>query len=126
MKEKVLMVFRILFGLMMVNSGLNKFLQYMSMPEMTAEAGALMQAFMQSVYMFPLVAVVELLAGALIITKRFNALGAVLMMPITVNIFFIHMFLDPAGFVMGAVLLALNILFLVENKAKFTSLVAKS
>lgn len=124
MKEKVLMVFRILFGLMMVNSGLNKFLQYMPMPEMSPEAGALMGAFMESVYMFPLVAAVELVAGALIITKRFNALGAVLMMPITVNIFFIHAVLDPAGFVMGAVLLALNIWFLVENKEKFNALIA--
>lgn len=124
MKEKVLMVFRILFGLMMVNSGLNKFLQYMPMPEMTPEAGALMGAFMESGYMFPLVAVVELIAGAMIVSKRFNALGAVLMMPVTVNIFLVHTVLDPAGFVMGAVLLALNIWFLIANKEKFNALIA--
>ncbi len=124
MKEKVLMVFRILFGLMMVNSGLNKFLQYMPMPEMTPEAGALMGAFMESGYMFPLVAVVELIAGAMIISKRFNALGAVLMMPVTINIFFVHTVLDPAGFVMGAVLLALNVWFLIANKEKFNALIA--
>lgn len=124
MKDKVLMVFRILFGLMMVNSGLNKFLQYMPMPEMTPEAGALMGAFLEAGYMFPLVAVVELVAGAMIISKRFNALGAVLMMPITVNIFLIHTVLDPAGFVMGAILLALNIWFLLDNKEKFNDLIA--
>lgn len=124
MKEKVLMVFRILFGLLMVNSGLNKFLQYMPMPEMTPEAGALMGAFLEAGYMFPLVAVVELLAGAMIISKRFNALGAVLMMPITVNIFLIHTVLDPAGFVMGAILLVLNIWFLLDDKEKFNDLIA--
>lgn len=113
-----------LFGLMMVNSGLNKFLQYMPMPEMSAEAGALMGAFMEAAYLFPLVAIVELLAGLMLFTKRFNALGAVLMMPITVNIFMIHTVLDPAGFVMGLVLLVLNIWFLYDNKEKFHTLVA--
>jgi putative oxidoreductase len=124
MKDKILMVFRMLFGLMMVNSGLNKFLQYMPMPEMSAEAGALMGAFMEAAYLFPLVAIVELLAGLMLFTKRFNALGAVLMMPITVNIFMIHTVLDPAGFVMGLVLLVLNIWFLYDNKEKFHTLVA--
>lgn len=96
----------------------------MPMPEMTPEAGALMGAFMESGYMFPLVAVVELIAGAMIVSKRFNALGAVLMMPVTVNIFLVHTVLDPAGFVMGAVLLALNIWFLIANKEKFNALIA--
>ncbi len=122
MKNKIFMGARILFGLMMVNSGLNKFLNYMEMPEMTEAAGALMGALGASIYMFPLVGIVELLAGALIITKKYNALGAVLMMPITVNIFLIHIFLDPAGFVMGLILLLLNVWFLVENKEKFSSL----
>ena len=123
MKNKIFMGARILFGLMMVNSGLNKFLGYMPMPEMAEAAGALMGAFGASIYMFPLVGVVELIAGGLIITKKYNALGAVLMMPITVNIFLIHTVLDPAGFVMGLVLLLLNIWFLVENKEKFSALV---
>ena len=108
----------------MVNSGLNKFLQYMPMPEMSAEAGALMGAFAEAAYLFPLVGFVELVAGLMLFTKRFNALGAVLMMPITVNIFMIHTVLDPAGFVMGSVLLLLNIWFLYDNKEKFHTLVA--
>lgn len=114
---------RILFGLMMVNSGLNKFLGYMPMPEMAEAAGNLMGAFAASVYMFPLVAVVELLAGGLIITKKYNALGAVLMMPVTVNIFLIHTVLDPAGFVMGLILLLINTWILIENKDKFSGLI---
>ena len=122
MKNKIFMGVRILFGLMMVNSGLNKFLGYMPMPEMTEAAGALMAAFGASVYMFPLVAIVELLAGGLIITKKYNAFGAVLMMPVTVNIFLIHTVLDPAGFVMGLILLLINLWILIENKVKFKAL----
>ncbi len=123
MKNKIFMGVRILFGLMMVNSGLNKFLVYMPMPEMAEAAGNLMGAFFASGYIFPLVAIVEILAGALIITKKFNALGAVLMMPVTVNIFLVHAFLDPTGLVLGLMLLLINSWIIFENKEKFLPLI---
>ena len=49
------MAFRMLFGLMMANSGLNKFLNYMPIPEMTESAEALMVALGASIYIFTLV-----------------------------------------------------------------------
>ena len=115
---------RILFAIMMINSGLNKFFNFMPIPEMAAP-GNLMGAFFASGYIFPLVAIVEIFAGALIITKKFNALGAVLMMPITVNIFLVHTVLDPAGFIIGLVLLLINLWILIENKEKFNPLLNK-
>ena len=122
MKNKIFIGARILFGLMMANSGLNKFLNYMPIPEMTASAEALMGALIESIYIFPLVAIVELLAGGLIITKKYNALGAILMMPITINIFLIHTVLNPAGIILSLVLLLINLWILLENKSKFTAL----
>jgi len=122
MKNKIFIGARILFGLMMANSGLNKFLNYMPIPEMTASAEALMGALVESIYIFPLVAIVELLAGGLIITKKYNALGAILMMPITINIFLIHTVLNPAGIILSLVLLLINIWILLENKSKFRAL----
>ena len=118
MKEKVVLVIRVLFGLMMVNAGLNKFLQYMPMPEMTEQAMELMGAFGATAYMFPLIAITELIAGVLIITKKYTALGAVLMMPVTVNIFLFHAYLDSAGLAMGAILLLINIGLLVSQKSR--------
>ena len=122
MKNKIFIGARILFGLMMANSGLNKFLNYMPIPEMTASAEALMGALVESIYIFPLVAIVELLAGGLIITKKYNALGAILMMPITINIFLIHTVLNPVGIILSLVLLLINLWILLENKSKFTAL----
>ena len=114
---------RILFGLMMVNSGLNKFFNYMDLPAMTEAAGVLMGAFAVSTYLVPLIALVEIGAGALLITKKYNALGAVIMMPVTVNIFLLHVIIDPAGLLMGLILLLINIWVLVENKEKFSGLI---
>lgn len=122
MKNKIFTSARILFGFMMVNSGLNKFLNYMPIPEMTESAEALMVALGASIYVLPLVAIVELLAGGLIITKKYNALGAVLMMPVTINIFLIHTFLNPTGIILSIMLLLINLWILIENKSKFTAL----
>lgn len=76
MKNKIFMGVRILFGLMMVNSGLNKFFNYMDLPAMTEAAGDLMGAFAVSTYLFPLIALVEIGAGALLITKKYNFRGS--------------------------------------------------
>ena len=122
MKDKIFIGVRILFGLMMANSGLNKFLNYMPIPKMTESAEALMGALGASIYIFPLVAVVEILAGGLIITKKYNALGAILMMPVTINIFLIHTVLNPSGIIFSFVLLLINLWVLVENKLKFAAL----
>tara|TARA_B100000780_G_C20893141_1_gene355445 strand:+ start:324 stop:695 length:372 start_codon:yes stop_codon:yes gene_type:complete len=116
MKEKAITCIRFLLGLIMVNSGLNKFLHYMPMPEMTEQAMELMAAFGASGYMFPLIAITEIIAGILLLSKKYTALGAVLMMPITVNILLFHAFLDTAGMVMGIVLLLINIVILVSEK----------
>jgi len=118
MKEKVITVIRFLLGLMMVNAGLNKFLHYMPMPEMSEQAIELMTAFGVSGYMFPLIAITEIIAGILLLNKKTTGLGAVLMMPITVNIFFFHAFLDTAGLGMGIVLLLINIVILVSEKKR--------
>ena len=122
MKNKIFTGARILFGFMMVNSGLNKFLNYMPIPEMTESAEALMAALGASIYVLPLVAIVELLAGGLIITKKYNALGAVLMMPVTINIFLIHTVLNPTGIILSLMLLLINIWILIQNKSKLTVL----
>lgn len=116
MKEKAITGIRFLLGLIMVNSGLNKFLHYMPMPEMTEQAMELMAAFGASGYMFPLIAITEIIAGILLLSKKYTALGAVLIMPITVNILLFHAFLDTAGMVMGIVLLLINIVILVSEK----------
>jgi len=126
MKNTIVRVVGTLFGLMMFNAGLNKFLKYMPMPEMSQEAGALMGAFMEAGYLFPFIALVELTAGLLIITGRFSALGTLLMMPVTVNIFCLHAFLDPAGMAISTLLLAVNTWLLIEHKQVYKPLFIKS
>lgn len=118
MKEKVIIAMRFILGLMMVNAGLNKFFHYMAMPEMTEQAGALMGAFGASGYMFPMIAITEIVAGLMLFSKKFTAMGAMLMMIITINILLFHIFLDPAGLIMSIVLVAFNAAILYSEKNK--------
>ncbi len=76
-------------------------------------------------YINIIMSVVFALAIALIWTKR-EALAAILITPITVNIVAFHLFLDgglfTGGAIMGNVLLILNIYFLYQNREKYREL----
>lgn len=68
MKNKILFGLSLLFGLMFINSGLNKFFNYMPMPkDMPESMLKLMAAFMQISWLMPLVGFAEVLGGVLFI-----------------------------------------------------------
>ena len=79
MKRKFLFVVSVLFGLMFINSGLNKFFNYMPMPEdLPEKMMKLFTAFMEIGWLMPLIAVAEIVGGLLFITNKYMALGAII------------------------------------------------
>jgi uncharacterized membrane protein YphA (DoxX/SURF4 family) len=122
-KNKILFVVSLLFGLMMINSGFNKFFNYMPMPEVPEAAGALMYSFMQSGWVFPLVAIVEIIGGGLVICKKLRALGAIVLLPVIVGILLFNVVMVPAGAIMAIVLLGVNIWIIIENKDKYLPMI---
>ncbi|KAB2869779.1 MAG: DoxX family membrane protein [Bacteroidales bacterium] len=124
MKKKILLVIGILFGLMFINSGLNKFLNYMPVPDdLPAEMVKLMTAFMTIGWLMPLVAVAEIVGGALFMIPKFRALGAIVIFPIMVGIVLTHIFNAPSGLPIAIVLLAINIWVIIENRAKYLPMI---
>ena len=119
MKTTVLVI-RILLGLMLVVFGLNKFLQFMPMPEMNPEAGALMGAFVNSGYIMMIVAFIEIGTGILFLINKYTALAAILLLPIMLNAFLFHLFMDIGGIGASALLLAFNIFIFFANKPKYS------
>src|SRR5690606_12901833 len=109
MKNKILTVLCIVFGLMMVNAGLNKFINYMPMPEMSEEMMRIMGAYITLKWILPLVAVVEIIGGLLIAIPKTRALGALMIFPVMVGICIHHAVWDPAGMGMVFLLFAINI-----------------
>ncbi len=121
MKNKILFVFSLLFGLMFINSGLNKFFQYMPMPkeEMPADLMKVMEAFTTIVWLMPLIAVVEIIAGVLVIFPKTRALGAIMILPIMVGILLQHLVYAPSSLAIPLVLFVILIWMLIDNRSKY-------
>jgi uncharacterized membrane protein YphA (DoxX/SURF4 family) len=124
MRKKILFVVGILFGLMMINSGLNKLFHYMPMPENLPEPMLqTFNSFMQIGWLFPLIAVVEIIGGVLFMIPKYRALGALLVFPILVGIILFHAVQAPQGILMAVILMGINIWAIVEDRNKFLALI---
>ncbi len=110
---------RILLGLILTVFGLNGFLQFMPMPEMTPEAGGLMGALAKAGYFFPLIAIVEILVGVLLLINKYTAIALIVLFPIMLNAFLFHLFLDIAGIGAAALAITLNVFLFITNKDKY-------
>lgn len=122
MKHKINLVLRVLLGLILLTFGLNKFLQFMPMPDMPEPAGELMGAFMASGYLMKMIAVTEIVTGVLLISGFFVPLALVLLAPLSVNIILFHIFLAPAAILPGLIVATLNLYLLFVYKKRYDPL----
>jgi uncharacterized membrane protein YphA (DoxX/SURF4 family) len=120
MKNKILFVISLLFGLLFINSGLNKFLNYMPMPEEMPESMLkVMEAFLAIGWLLPLVGIIEIIAGMLFILPKTRALGAIMMLPIMVGILLTNIVNIPSGLPLAIMLFVINLWVLFENREKY-------
>lgn len=123
MAKKVLFVVSALFGLMFINAGLNKFYNYMPVPEdLPTELVNDMMAMSEIIWLTPLVAVAEILGGLLIIYPKTRALGSLVILPVFVGVLLTNTVVETSGLPLVLVLLAILIWILVSEKAKFKPL----
>jgi putative oxidoreductase len=120
--NKAKLIIRILFGLMLVVFGLNKFLQFMPMPPMPQAAGEFMGALVKSGYLMIIVAIVEVVTGVLLLVNKYQSLALVVVFPVILNAFLFHLFLDLAGIGGAAFAMAMNIFLFFANRESYNSL----
>ena len=124
MKKKILFIVSLLFGLLMINSGLNKFFNYMPMPkDMPQNLIELMGAFMKISWLMPLVAVVEIIGGVLFIPNKYRALGAIVILPITIGILLTNIISAPSGIPIALIIFAINVWVIIENREKYLPMI---
>lgn len=127
MKQKILFVVALLFGLMFVNSGLNKFFNYMPMPDdMPEDMMKMFTGMMAIPWLLPLIGVAEIVGGILFIISKYQALGAVIIFPVMVGIILTHLTVAPSGLPIALVLLAILIWVIVENREKFLPMIGSN
>ncbi|WP_268223443.1 DoxX family membrane protein [Sinomicrobium oceani] len=80
----------------------------------------------QTGYFWPFLGTVELLAGVLLLSQVFGILGAIIALPVTLNIFFFHLFLEPEHIrelIQTGGLLLINIWLLLVSYPRWKSVV---
>ena len=118
-------ILSLLFGLMFINAGLNKFLNYMPMPKPTPEQMKVFAAFGELYWLMPLIGVVEIVGGLLFIFPKTRALGAIIILPVMVGIV-LHVFsIDKStmGMTIAGILFLINLWIIFDNKEKYKALV---
>lgn len=126
MKNKILFVLCLLVGLLFINGGLNKFLNYMPAPkDMPEEMVKIMNALLTITWLIPLVAVAELVGGVLFIIPKFRALGAIILFPIIIGIVLFHSINAPDMLPVALIIFAVILWAIYENRTKYLPMIEK-
>lgn len=122
--SKVLTIVRIIFGILLVIFGANKFLNFMPAPEEMPEAVINYMTALMSTKTIQLVGVVEVVAGLSFIFNKYGALMAIILMSVSINAVLFHLFLGPTDIMGALILLVLNIVMLYAYRDKYKDLLA--
>jgi len=115
-------IVRTLVGLLFLFSSIAFFLKLFPTPVLTGSMKIFNEGLAAAVYLLPLIKATEMLCGIAFVSGRFNALASVVIFPITLNIFFVHLFLAPEGLVVGIALLLANLFLAYVNREKYAGL----
>ncbi|HNC50279.1 MAG TPA: DoxX family protein [bacterium] len=124
MRSKVFFAVCLLFGLMFINAGLNKFFNYIpvppDLPEKMVKQSA---AFLEIGWLLPLVATVEIIGGILFIISKFRPLGAIIIFPVMIGIVITHITVAPSGLPIALLLLTINLFIIYDNREKYIAMI---
>lgn len=124
MIRKILIVSSILVGAMFVNSGLNKFFNYLPVPEDLPQEMVEMSGHLAAIgWLMPVVAAVEIMGGLFFAIPRTRPLGTLMLIPILVGIVLVHVAVAPATLAIPLVLFALVLWALFVDIERFTPLI---
>lgn len=129
MLSKITLGSRLILGLTFVVFGLNGLLffvwgkSFLPMPsEISPALITIMTGFITTGYLMPLVQVIEIVAGLLLLSGFRINLALVLLGPIIVNIFGIHLFADRAALPQASTILILFLIVLQSRWQDFKAL----
>ncbi len=120
----ITIVIRILFGALLLFSSIAYFLNLFPPPELTGAMKTFNDGINASIYLMPLVKAIEFICGLAFITHRFVPLAAMLILPISINILGVHIFLAPEGLPVAIFILAANLFLAYRSKEHYKAIFA--
>jgi putative oxidoreductase len=109
------LIVRILIGALLLFASLSYFFKFGEQPELVGDMKTVMTGFMATKYLLPLAKLVELICGLSFVTGKFMKISSIILVPITLNILLINVFLMPEGIPIAAALLLGNLFIIYRN-----------
>ncbi|MFB9843418.1 DoxX family membrane protein [Mucilaginibacter ginsenosidivorans] len=127
MKTAVLIA-RLALGLIYLVFGLDYFLNFMShiinFPPAGEKADAFFGALGATGYFFPFLKTIEIICAVFLLINRYTAFFAVVLFPITMNIFMLYACLAHPYIPLGTGMLVLNIFMLFSYRKNYSDLLS--
>ena len=118
------LIVRLLLGAMMLFASISYFFNLGGeQPQPIGDMATLMAGFVASKYIFPAAKAIELLAGLMLVSGKFVRLGTTILLPISINVFLIHVFVTGTDIPMAAAILFANIFLIYANWDGFKEIV---
>jgi putative oxidoreductase len=120
MKKYILIILSALLGLLLINSGLNKFFMYLPVPDdLPEKLVRVNEAIMQIEWLIPLVGAAEIVGGFFLLFPRTRALGLLIVFPVMVGVLLTHLYYAPSGIPMIVIIWVIMLWILWEDRKKF-------
>lgn len=119
--SKVVLIVRILLGVVFVFFGLNNILQFMPMPMPAGDAGVFLVILVTHKYM-TFVALLQIVAGLLLLVGKYVPLALAMLAPIVVNILLFHFTIAHEGALPGLVTAVLELFLIWAYRRSFRGL----
>ncbi len=100
--SKVTLVVRVLMGLVFAGGGIAFF--FTTPPPLEGPMADFFNGMVATKYFFPLLKGTEIVCGLILISGLFVPLALVVLAPIILNIFLVHLFLAPDGLILATIL----------------------
>jgi putative oxidoreductase len=121
-KDKWYIAARILLGIILLPNAVAPFFVEPETLGMPAKALETFKFFWNTGYLMYLVKFIELITGLSMVTNRYIKFTTLLFTPIAINIVLFHLFLAPAGLVLGLITLILTIFVAIKNMQVYKEL----
>lgn len=117
MNSKFTKITRILLGIILLLSGLNKIFKIIPTP-----SDNLIESFGQVDYIFPVVAILEIVIAVLLLIKKWVAFALILLVPLSLNILLFHFYLNFNGIIPALVVAILNGILIYKHWRQYVPL----
>lgn len=117
MNSQFTKITRILLGIILLLSGLNKILKIIPTP-----ADNLIESFGKVDYIFPVVAALEIIIAVLLLSKKWVAFALILLVPLSLNILLFHIYLNFEGILPAILVATLNAILIYKQRRQYAPL----